>query len=46
MYKLTTSTSFHNHEMSTPVLDPEILHALDGFDPIEKKPAFIKKFIT
>jgi hypothetical protein len=32
--------------MSTPVLGPEILNAIDKFDNISKKPAELKKYIT
>jgi hypothetical protein len=43
---LTGGTYYHNHELTTPVLDPEILNELDNFDPLVAKPAHIKKFIA
>ena len=45
-YSLTGGVYHHNHELSTPVLDPEILAELDNFDPINSKPAYIRKFIS
>lgn len=44
-YRLTGGLFYHNHELTTPVLDPEILTQLDRFDPCVSKPANIKRFI-
>ena len=44
-YRLTDGTFYHNHELTTPVLDPEILAQLDTFDPTVAKPANIKRYI-
>ena len=38
-YTLTSGTFYHNHHLSTPVLDPEILKELDSLDPYNAKPA-------
>lgn len=45
-YRLNGGTFYHNHDLTTPVLDPEILAVLDNFDPLSDKPANIKKFIS
>jgi hypothetical protein len=42
-YSLYHGTFFHNHELSTPVLDPEIMKELDIVDPNNAKPAQIRK---
>eukprot|EP00347_Sterkiella_histriomuscorum_P005193 403357537 len=46
MYQLHDGEFYHNHELSIPVLDPEILNELDQFDPISDKPAHIKRMIN
>jgi hypothetical protein len=38
-YTLTSGTFYHNHHLSTSVLDPEILKELDSLDPYNAKPA-------
>ena len=45
-YRLTDGVYWHNHLLTTPVLDPQILRHLDHFDPTTAKPAFVKKFIN
>jgi hypothetical protein len=42
-YTLSCGTFYHNHELSTPVLDPEIMKELDMVDPYNAKPAQIRK---
>ena len=44
-YRLSDGTYFHNHELTTPVLDPQILSTLDRFDARTAKPANIKRYI-
>jgi len=38
-YMLSGGVYHHNHDLSTPVLDPDILKELDHFDPVAIKPA-------
>lgn len=44
-YLLQEGTYYHNHMLTTPVLDLEIITFLDKFDPFKAKPAQIKKAI-
>ena len=46
LYSLTGGIFYHNHELSTPVLDPEILKELYHFDPFTNKAADIRKFLN
>ncbi len=43
---LSGGVYYHNHTLTTPVLEPEILAELDRFDPVEAKPADIKRYIS
>ena len=43
---LSGGVYYHNHLLTTPVLEPDILNELDRFDPVEAKPANIKRYIT
>ena len=45
-YLLSGGVYYHNHTLTTPVLEPEILAELDKFDPVEAKPADIKRYIS
>ncbi len=38
-YSLTCGIFYHNHNLSTPVLDPEILREIDLLDANNAKPA-------
>ena len=45
-YQLSGGVFHHNHDLSTPVLDPEILRELDLFDPNVVKAAQIRKLLN
>ena len=45
-YRLTDGDFYHNHPLTTPVLDSVILRQLDSFDPTSSKPAIVRKFIN
>lgn len=45
-YRLTDGTYYHNHMLTMPVLDPQILNHLDRFDPVTAKAANVRKFIN
>ena len=45
-YRLTDGTFYHNHVLTMPVLDPQILWHLNKFDPVTSKPAQVRKFIN
>ena len=44
-YSLTGGIFLHNHDLTTPVLDTEVLAELDKIDPVYAKPAQIKRLI-
>jgi len=43
---LTGGIFIHNHDLTTPVLDTEVLAELDKLNPKEAKPAQIKRLIS
>ena len=45
-YTLHDGEYIHNHELDTPVLDPEILAELDNFSPIRTKASQIMRHIN
>ena len=45
-YQLTQGDFYHNHDLSTPVLDPDILRELDLVNPNNAKPAQVRKEIN
>ena len=45
-YRLANGCFYHNHELLTPVLDPQIMKYLNNFDPMTSKPAHVRSFIN
>ena len=45
-YQLSGGTFKHNHDLSTAVIDPEILREIDNFDVRTAKAANIRKIIN
>ena len=45
-YRLSDGIFYHNHLLTTPVLDSVTLRQLDQFDPTTAKPANVRKIIN